>query len=241
MLVKLRNPFLLTKAVEIISDIVTEIKIKVNEFGLSVIAMDPANVAMIAFKLPKSSFSEFDVESETLGINPSDLKKILKRAGVKSTLTLEKRDNKLNIQIEDKILRNFSLTLIDINSEDKSLPSLEFSSKVTLNSNDFIESLEDCMVVSNSCSLSTKDGKFIIESKGLNSARSEFSGDEAEIESGDCESRYSLEYIQKFIKAIKLGDRTVISFAKDHPLKIDVSESGLEMNFILAPRVENDY
>ena len=65
MLFKLENPVLLSRVVDLISELVTEVRIKVNEFGLSITAMDPANVAMVDFRLPKSSFSEF---LEELGI-----------------------------------------------------------------------------------------------------------------------------------------------------------------------------
>ncbi len=240
MLIKLENPVILTKAVEIISDLVMEVRLKVNEFGLSVVAMDPANVSMVAFKLPKSSFTQFEAESETLGVNLDDLKKILKRGGAKSTLIFEKKDNKLEIQIEDRIRRKFSLGLIEIDSEDKSIPSLEFSSVVKLQSVDFVDSVEDCKIVADACSFIVEDGKFVIEAKGINSARAEFSGDEAEIKAEDCKARYSLEYLQKFLKAAKLTDKVVLNFANDHPLRLDVKPKGMEMSFILAPRVETD-
>ena len=240
MLVKLENPALLSKVVEIISELVTEVRLKVNEFGMSVIAMDPANVAMVGLKLPRSAFSQFEAGDEVLGINLDDLKRILKRCGVKSSLILEKKDNLLNIQIQDRIQRNFSLSLIEIDSEDKEMPSLEFSSRVELDSIDLIASVEDCGVVADACSFIIGDGKFIIEAKGLNSARSEFSGDEAKIQAENCKSRYSLEYLSKFIKGSKLCEKTVLNFANDHPLKMDLRTEGMELSFILAPRVETE-
>ena len=127
MLVKLNNPGLLSRAVEVISDLVTEVRIKVNEFGMSITAMDPANVAMIGFKLPKSAFSQFETGNESLGINLDSLKQILKRIGAGSSLVLEKKGNMLNIQIHDRIMRHFNLSLIDIESEEKEMPNLEYS------------------------------------------------------------------------------------------------------------------
>src|SRR3989344_3367576 len=114
MLVKLENPVMLSRVVEIISELVTEVRIKVNEFGMSISAMDPANVAMVGFKLPKSAFSQFESGSEGLGINLDNFKRILKRCGGGSSLSLEKQDNLLKIAIQDKIKRNFTLSLIDI-------------------------------------------------------------------------------------------------------------------------------
>ena len=240
MLVKLDNPGVLVKAVEIVSDLVLEVRIKINESGLSVIAMDPANVSMVKFVLPKSSFSQFEVDNEVLGVNLESLKRILKRCGTGSSLILKKKDNLLEIRIDDRIRKNFTLSLIDIDKEEKEFPDLEFSSKVELNSVDFISSVEDCVVVADSCTFKIKDGKFIMEARGLNSATSEFSGDEAKINAENCKSKYSLEYLQKFIKGAKLFEKANLKFAEDHPLRIDFKTDQIELNFLLAPRVETE-
>src|SRR3989339_733816 len=104
MLVKLDDPAMFSKAIELISELVTEVRLKVNEFGMSITAMDPANVSMI-------------------------------------------------------------------------------------------------------------------ESKGLNSARAEFS-DDSTITGENCKSRYSLEYLSKFVKGSKLCDKTVLNFSQNNLLKI---------------------
>ncbi|MFC1682122.1 hypothetical protein ACFL0X_00725 [Nanoarchaeota archaeon] len=240
MLVKLENPVVLSKVVDIISELVAEVRIKVGEFGMSITAVDPANVAMIGFKLPRIAFSQFEVGSETLGVNLDNLKKILKRCGSGSALILSKQENTLEIQIIDRVKRTFKLGLIDIDKEEKEMPSLEFASKIELGSVDFIASIEDCGIVSDSCGFAVDENKFIIESKGLNSARSEFSGDEAKIDGENCKVKYSLEYLQKFIKASKLSEKTSLKFATDHPLRMDVRTDHIELSFILAPRVETD-
>ncbi len=240
MLVKLDNPLLLSKVIDILSELVTEVRIKFNEFGLSIGAIDPANVALVSFKLPKSSFSQFETGEEVLGINLDDLKRILKRCGGGSSLILEKKENFLNILIQDKIKRNFSLNLIEVEAEEKEIPELEYTARVEISSSDLIDSVEDCLVVADACSFIVQEGKFIIEAKGINSAMSEFSGDEAKIEAENCKVRYSLEYLQKFMKGAKLVEKTILNFAEDHPLKLDIKSEHMELNFLLAPRVENE-
>lgn len=242
MLVKLSDSSLLSKAVDLISELVTEVRVKVNEFGLSITAMDPANVSLVFFRLPRSAFTVYESSSEVLGVNLDNLKKVLRRCGAKSTLVIEKKDeNVLYFTIEDRIRRNFSMSLIDVESEDKSMPNLEYSSRVILNSADFIASIEDCAVIADACSLMVHDGKFIIETKSnLDSARSEFSSDEAEIQAENCKARYSLEYLQKFIKGSKLSEKTTLNFGSDHPLRMDIKSDHMELSFLLAPRVEVD-
>ncbi len=240
MLVKLEDPSLLSKVIEVISELVTEVRIKVNEFGMSITAIDPANVAMVRFRLPKSAFSQFETGNEVLGINLDSLKRILRRCSSSTSLILEKRENFLNIQVIDKIRRNFGLNLIEVESQEKEMPNLDYSARVEISSVDLISSVEDCVVVSDACSFIVKKGEFIIESKGLNSARSEFSGDEAKIEAEECKSKYSLEYLQKFMKGAKLCDKTLLHFANDHPLMMDIKTEHMELNFLLAPRVETE-
>ena len=242
MLVRLNNPLLLTKAVEIISELVTEVRIKFSDYGLSITAIDPANVAMVSFKLPKSTFSEYNVSigEGILGVNLDNLKQILKRCSSGSSLVFERRENLLSIVIHDRIKRNFTLNLIEIEAEEKELPSLEFAAKVEVNSIDLIDSIEDCAVVSDACSFIVDEGKFVIYARGLNSARSEFSEDEANIQAENCKSRYSLEYLQKFLKGAKLSEKTILQFASDHPLRVDIRPQNMELSFILAPRVETE-
>lgn len=243
MQIKLENPQLLSKVVELISTLVIEVKFKIDNLGMSVIAIDPANVAMVRFFLSKDAFSQFDIGSvkqEIWGVNLEDLKKILRRAGVKSSLIFKREENRLNIEIPDKIKRDFTLNLIEVRSEDKELPNLEFSAKVEINSSDLIDAIEDCAVVADACSFIVNKDTFIIEAKNLNSAKSEFSGDEANIKAENCKSRYSIEYLDKFMKGSKLCEKTILNFANDHPLKIDLQIENMELNFILAPRVESE-
>ena len=240
MKIKLEEPALLSRAIDLISELVTEVRLRVNEFGVSITATDPANVSMVNFKLPKSAFSLFETGNEALGVNLDNLKKILKRCGSGSSLVMESGEGLLDIQILDKIKRSFSLGLIEIEREEKEVPNLEFSANVEMASEDFISAVEDCSVVSDACSFIIQDGKFAIESRGINSARAEFSGDEAKIEAENCKARYSLEYLGKFIKGAKLCEKTNLKFASDHPLKVTLRAEHMELTFILAPRVETE-
>jgi proliferating cell nuclear antigen len=244
MLVKLENPTVLSKIIDIISELIMEVRIKIDDTGISISAMDPANVSMVGFKILRRAFSQFETDKQILGINLEDFKRILKRCGAGSNLVLEKTDGSLQIQIQDRIRRNFNLNLIDIESEDidfsSKVSNMDFSSKVELSSIDFIDSIEDCSVVSDACSFIIEDGRFIIEAKGINSARAEFTGDEAKIEAENCKSRYSLEYLSKFLKGAKLSDKVLLNFSEDHPLKMDLNSGDIELSFVLAPRVETE-
>jgi len=243
MKLKLESPSELVKGIEIISELVNEVRLKVTEFGLSITAMDPANISLVGYSLPKEAFSIFETDEETLGVNLDELKGILKRCGAKSSLVLEKKENSLDIFIEDKIRRSFSLNLIEVERDEidfkQKTERMEFVSKVEINSCDLTASIEDCSVVSDSCSFEIKEGKFIISARGTNSAKSEFC-DEATISGENSRSKYSLEYLQKFLKGVKLCEKTILKFSSDHPLMVEIKANHMKVNFVLAPRVETE-
>ena len=111
-----------------------------------------------------------------------------------------------------------------------------------MDSIDFSEAVEDCSIVSDSCGLEVKGDIFEISAKGpLNSAKLTYSSDEVQIQSqGGSKSRYSLEYLQKMIKASKLSQNVIINLGESYPLKLDFNTAIVELSFILAPRVETD-
>ena len=240
MILKLDNPKLLSDAIRIISELVSEVRIKLLEDGLSIVAVDPANVALVIFKLPKENFSQYDAGKGVWGVNLEDLKKILRRASISSSIVFEEEDNRLKISIFDKVKRVFNLALINVESEDKDVPDLNFACKIEIDSSSFSQAIEDSSIVADSCALIVSEKGFIVEGSGnLNSARTEFSGDEAKI-SGNGRAKYSLEYMMKFVKAAKVSDKAVINFSSDYPLRLDFPGEKMGIGFVLAPRVENN-
>ena len=96
----LAEPKYLTESVSIISDLVNEARFKVNKEAIELVAMDPANVAMVIFKLLSSSFTEYDVKKDVeIAINLSNLKQIMRRVKPNDMLTLElDPENKLRVE-----------------------------------------------------------------------------------------------------------------------------------------------
>ncbi|MFA7708026.1 MAG: proliferating cell nuclear antigen (pcna) [Candidatus Pacearchaeota archaeon] len=242
MLLKLDNPKSFSEIISIISELVLEVRIKVNREGMSILAIDPANVAMVSFKLPATAFSELEIEKEeVLGVNLENLKAVLRRIKSGSVLIITKQENELKLVINDKVKREFNLALIEIETEEKVIPNLDFNSKIEMSSVDFSEVIEDCSVVADSCSFISESNKFIMSARGsLNSFKSEFSSDEVNIQAQEANSKYSLEYLKKIIKATKLTEKIILNFSTDYPLRLDFKTLFMELSFILAPRVEND-
>ena len=66
----LAEPKYLKESISIISELVNEARFKITKDAIELVAMDPANVAMVVFKLLSSIFVEYDVQEDTeLAIN----------------------------------------------------------------------------------------------------------------------------------------------------------------------------
>ncbi len=77
----LAEPKYIKDSISIISELVTEARFKITKDAIELVAMDPANVAMVIFKLLSSSFVEYDLKKDVeVAINLNNFKQVLRRA-----------------------------------------------------------------------------------------------------------------------------------------------------------------
>ena len=244
----LAEPKYFKDSISIISELVSEAKFKVNADGLEMIAMDPANVAMVIFKLLSSSFTEYDAkEPEEVSINLNNLKQILRRAKNDDTLTLETtEDNKLKIQLKSNTTRSFSIPTLDIEDKEQKVPELNFPIVIEADSDVLSEAIEDVSVVAESVTFLGEKEQLSVKAEGdLSKAFIEIkNGERTSIKTDSTEkfkAKYSLEYLKKMVAGGKLSDNLSLHFNTDYPMKLEYKVTDkLLLSFILAPRVDND-
>lgn len=245
----LAEPRYLKESIAIISELVNEVKLNIKKDRIEIVAMDPANVAMVVFKLLSSAFLEYDVPKEqTISVNLDHLKQILKRAKPSDTLLIELDEdkNRLKVQLRGESTRTFHLSLIEIGEKDQKVPELKFPLKIETNTIVFDEAIEDMDVVSDAVSLFADANSFTVSAAGNISEGLVEIGKDEETSivldgKGPIKAKYSLEYLKKIIKGSRLADKVTISFNKDYPLKIDYTVMDkLQLTTILAPRVSEE-
>ena len=234
-------------SIAIISELVNEATFKIKPEGLEMIAMDPANVAMVIFKLLSSCFSEYQLEKPTnISINLNNLKQILRRAKPNDMLTLSSADGKLDVTLKSDTTRTFSLPLIDIEEKEKKRPELKFPISIRTTASILSDAIEDVGIVAESVSFHATPQKLTIIAEGdLSKAVIEIMPDEkTRIDASSKEevhAKYSVEYLKKMIAGSKLADEVKIEFDKNYPLQLEFKAvDKVLLNFILAPRVDND-
>lgn len=242
----LAEPKYLKDSISIISDLVNETKLIVRKDGLELVAMDPANVAMVIFKLLSTTFTEYDAKQDMeLGINLPQFKQILRRAKSNDTVTLEDEEGKLKIQFRSDTVRTFALPIIELEEKEQRVPELTFPVAIETTSSVLSEAIGDVDVVAESVNFIADKTKLTIAAEGdLSKASIEIKADDdtkINSKSERVKAKYSIEYLKKMIEGSKLADRVTIQFNNDYPLRIDYKQiDKVALSFILAPRVEND-
>lgn len=244
----LAEPKLLKDSISIISDLVSEVRFSISADAIELVAMDPANVAMVIFKLLSSCFAEYEVkDAKGIAINLNDLKQVLRRVKPDDTLTIEQKDGKIVLTAKSAkggSTRKFSLALIDLEEREQKVPSLEFKAKVSLAAERLNEAVEDADIVGESVSFAAEQKKLLISAAGdLRKADVEIAADkQTTIEASEkVKSKFSTEYLKKMIQGSKLADSVTLRLGENYPIKIEYTlVDKLQLAFILAPRVDND-
>ncbi len=204
----------LKESVSIIAELVTEGTFKITPDNIELIAMDPANVAMVVFRLMGSTFTEYDVkEPETLGINLNNLKQVLRRAKSNDQISLEVDENKLKITLKGTSVRTFHLPLIEVEEKEQKVPELKFTAVIETDSTILNEAIEDADIVGESVSLIADAKRFVVSATGdLNKANIDIdAGDGTVLNVTDkAKAKYSIEYLKKMIQGSKLCDKVTI-------------------------------
>lgn len=235
-------------SISVISELVNEARFKVTKDYVELVAMDPATVAMVIFKLLSSGFTEYHVDNDVeLALNLANLKQVLKRAKASDILSLELgEENKLKIELKSNSTRTFFLPLLDIEEKEQRIPPLKFSVNVQTSTDVLANAIEDASIVADSLSFVAHPDRLCFEAVGdLSKVNIEVKPDkETKLTSestANVRSKYSIEYLKKMILASKLASDVTFSFDQEYPLKLEFKVvDKVLLSFILAPRVDND-
>jgi len=243
---------LLRDSLDAVSAFINEGTFKVSTNGLSLIAMDPANVAMVLYDLLASAFVKYEATGKVdLTINIPYLVSILKRAGLGDSVEFKLVDgaNALTIKMTGDSTRTFTLPLLEAHGSVVKPPEKladGFKAEVEVESVTLREGAKDALMVSDcvlfSCS---KDGfimKALSDTNEVNLHLSKQSPSLIKLNSKEAvKSKYSLEYLDKMMKVAKVAKTAVIKFANNYPLRLEyTSMDKLKLSFILAPRIDTE-
>ena len=239
---------LLKDSLGCVAEIVDEAVFKISKEGISLKAADRAMVAAVSLNLSAEAFDSFEVDQETnIGVNLENLLSILKRASARDRISLELKDSKLEILLQNSSRRRFTIPLLELSVEEiPQVEQLEFAARANLDSNTFSSGIEDAEIVADSVLFEASPSTFGMRADG------DVSTTELQLEKGEAglldlkanerlKARYPLDYLKKMIKGTKLSDTLTLEFGQDYPLKLTFRAGDkCTLSFVLAPRVSEE-
>lgn len=111
--------------VDIVGTIVDEVKINLDEDGLSLKAIDPAHVAMVDLSLGKDAFESYEADETELGLNLKKIEQFLKLSGAGAMVSINHLEDENRLRMEVNSITQKMPLLDTAGMTDPSVPSLD--------------------------------------------------------------------------------------------------------------------
>jgi len=237
----------LQDALDSVSVLVDECKIRLNEEELSIRAVDPANVGMVDLTLEAAAFESYDADGGVIGVNLARLEDIAGMAGSGDLIHLEldEETRKLHIEIDGL---SYTLALIDPESirQEPDIPELDLPAEIVVEGAQLDRGVTAADMVSDHIRLrvAEADESFLIEAEGdtddvdLELTREDLIA----LTAGPADSLFSLDYLKDMNKAIPGDAEVTVELGEEFPVKLHYGfGEGLgQVTFMLAPRIQSD-
>jgi proliferating cell nuclear antigen len=237
----------LRDALDSVSVLVDECKVRLNEDGLSIRAVDPANVGMVDLSLDSAAFESYEADGGVIGVNLTRLEDIagMGNAGDLVHLELDEETRKLHIRIDGL---SYTLALIDPDSirQEPDIPDLDLPARIVVEGNQLDRGITAADMVSDHINLRVDEDAetFHIEAEGDTDDVDFELGTDAliDLEPGPADSLFSLDYLKDMNKAIPGDAEVTIELGEEFPVKLhyDFAEGMGNVTFMLAPRIQSD-
>jgi len=230
------------RSVDAIAALIDEGTFEFTETGMTLKAMDPSQIAMIDFEIPKKSFKTYDVgQKQSIGIDFSELSRVMRRAHPEDTITLELKANKLEITYDGKTKRKFLLPLIDATAHPNK-PKIEFDAKIKLPANDLKELLADVELVSNYVVFEATEKEVNVSSESESGKAEITLLKDAVLElkvTKPARAMFPLEYLKNMTRNTDVSTVIEINLKKDNPMRLEYVIGDGRVMYFLAPRIEH--
>jgi len=225
-----------TKIVDGIKDLCPDGNIDFSSEGMHMQVLDTAHVAMCSMVLRTNLFQTFVCPKPmSLGVNFKTLAMMLKNS--KGRLELKSTGNKLEVRVQKLTgTAQYSMNLMNIDSEHLALPEVEYPAVCVLSSVTFGKVMRDLSDFSDTCMLHIGDTMSVVASGDV--GKVSWTADDcvcnviSEVEGLE----FSLRYLCLFSKCA-VSVKVVLGMSPEMPLSVTFPIEHGFMRFYLAPKV----
>ena len=242
---------------EVMKDILTDCNLVFEPTGMKCLTMDTSQNVIVSVKLNANSFEEYYCKNRMLvGINVSNLFRLIKSIGSNDTLTLKNLttdSNRLIIKTknaEKSQCTTYHLNMLDIDEVRLDIPDTQFDSVLTMPSADFQRICRDMAAISETMSIYTDDNKLLLSARGDYAEQITEIGEREHgmfftnkankvglVKYGD----FSLKFLSMFSKASVMCGTVDLYLTPKYPLIMSYSVASLgRLLFVLASRPDSE-
>jgi len=234
-------------ALDSVSVLVDECKINLNEDGLAIRAVDPANVGMVDLTLDVEAFESYETDGGVIGVNLARLEDFVGMADSDQLVQLEldEETRKLHVRIDGL---EGTLALIDPESirEEPDIPDLDLPATIVVEGRDIDRAVKAADMVSDHIALGVDADEevFYVDAAGdTDDVHLELTREDLiDLVAGEARSLFSLDYLKDMNKAIPKDAEVTMELGEEFPVKMhfDIAEGMGHVTFMLAPRIQCD-
>ena len=237
----------LQDALDSVSVLVDECKVRLNEGALSIRAVDPANVGMVDLTLEAAAFESYEADGGVIGVNLARLEDIAGMANSGDLIHLELDEETRKLHIETDGL-SYTLALIDPDSirQEPDIPDLDLPGEIVVEGAQLDRGITAAAMFSDHIRLRVDeaDEAFFVEAEGdtddvdLELGREDLIA----LTAGPADSLFSLDYLKDMNRAIPGDAEVTVELGEEFPVKLHYGfAEGLgQTTFMLAPRIQSD-
>ncbi len=235
----------LREMVEVISTLVSEVKLGISKDGIDVKAVDPSHVAMLVLKLNKNAYEEFTGEPTEIGVDVEKMKEVLRLCKPGDILDLQYDGGKNRLVLHvGKVTRH--MAVIDpAGITDPKVPNVTPPGVAVVRTEELRQGIRGSESISDHVTITLQPESFTMHSEGetdrvdLQLPKENLKRLEAK---EPVKSMYPLDFFSNMVKSITSSEEVTLHVGNEYPLKIEFQVAGGkgEGRFLLAPRVEED-
>lgn len=244
------NAGMLKRIMQTLGETISEARMKISKDGISVSAVDPANVLMTKMEIPLGVFEVYEVDPVTIGLDVIKIVNMLSDVNDSGNAILELSEDNARINMKVGNMEwSTSLMAAESTRPEPRIPDITLPAKVCIDGARFSKIVKSAMNMSDHIILGVKDSVFFasagdgIQSFEAKIPLSELPGSVA----GEARSLFSLDYVEDMAKAARKSDVVNIELGTDFPMRMsfrvgnNLDPGALpSVSYLLAPRFERD-
>ena len=241
----------LRELVEVVSTLVSEVKLSVSKDGVEVKAVDPSHVAMLVLKLEGNVFEEFTGEPTQIGVDMEKLKDVLRLSKPGEVIDLQYDGGKSRLVVKvGRVTRH--MAIIDpAGMAEPKVPNVNPPTLAVVRMDEIRQGIRGSESVSDHVTIQVDPEHFAMYSEGETDrvdlalalpVGKEGSGLSRLEAKESVKSMYPLYFFSAMMKSITSAEEVTLHVGNEYPLKIEFAVAGGKGSgrFLLAPRVEED-